>query len=356
MFDDGQPESRAALLPRPPLVRTVETFEHTRQVLLGNARTVILHLDQNFVQHVAEADAGLPTLLAVADRVDDQVDEHLPDVVFVGQHPEGRRQVVGPLDRNPDLLPVGLHLGLLGDLLGQRHHVESLQVELVHAAFEFRNGVEVVDDVDQTVDALLGAFEVFAVDQFVLQPSVQQRRNISLDIEYRGFQFVGHVAQILLAEALGLFQPGDLPVVGVGPGRQLLADVLDALVLQFREDLIGVHVARKHDRIDRLEFVSHVLADDEQRRERHHDEHPDRRAERDPPFDMLYNHTHGDDRRGEQGDPQRRALLCLDVYHRLTSCSFASAGRCICRRCRIRGSRPNRLRCGKNSCARRCRE
>ena len=99
-----------------------------------------------------------------------------------------------------------------------------------------------------------------------------------------------------------------------------------------------------------------VLADDEQRRERHHDEHPDRRAERDPPFDMLYNHTHGDDRRGEQGDPQRRALLCLDVYHRLTSCSFASAGRCICRRCRIRGSRPNRLRCGKNSCARRCRE
>ena len=276
--------------------------------------------------------------------------------MFVGQHPEGRRQVVGPLDRNPDLLPVGLHLGLLGDLLGQRHHVESLQIELVHAAFEFRNGVEVVDDVDQTVDALLGAFEVFAVDQFVLQPSVQQRRNISLDIEYRGFQFVGHVAQILLAEALGLFQPGDLPVVGVGPGRQLLADVLDALVLQFREDLIGVHVARKHDRIDRLEFVSHVLADDEQRRERHHDEHPDRRAERDPPFDMLYNHTHGDDRRGEQGDPQRRALLCLDVYHRLTSCSFASAGRCICRRCRIRGSRPNRLRCGKNSCARRCRE
>ena len=167
---------------------------------------------------------------------------------------------------------------------------------------------------------------------------------------------MGHVAQILLAKALGLFQPGDLPVVGVGPGRQLLADVLDALVLQFREDLVGVHVARKHDRIDRLEFVNHVLADDEQRRERHHDEHPDRRAEHDPPFDMLYNHTHGDDRRGEQGDPQRRALLCLDVYHRLTSCSFASAGRCICRRCRIRGSRPNRLRCGKNSCARRCRE
>ena len=356
MFDDGQPESRAALLPRPPLIRTVEALEHARQILLGDARTVVLDLDQNFVQHVAEPDAGLPALLAVADRVDDQVDEHLPDVVFVGQHPEGRRQVVGPLDRNPDLLPVGLHLGLLGDLPGQRHHVESLQIELVHAAFELRNGIEVIDDVDQAVDALLGAFEVFAVDQLVLQPAVQQRRNIPLDIEYRGFQFVGHVAQILFAEALGLLQPGDLLVVGVGPGRQFLADVLDALVLQFREDLVGVHVARKHDRIDRLEFVSHVLADNEQRRERHHDEHSGRRAERDPPRHVEQRHAYGDDRRGEQGDPQRRPLLCLDVHHRLTSCSFASAGRCICRRCRIRGSRPSRLRCGRNSCARRCRE
>ena len=167
-----------------------------------------------------------------------------------------------------------------------------------------------------------------------------------------------HIAQILLAEALGLLQPGDLPVVGVGPRRELLADVLYALVLEFGEYLVGVHVARKHDRVDRLELVSHILADDEQRCERHHDEHADRRAERDPPHDVQQRHAHGHDDRGEQGNPQRRPLLRFDVHHKLgfTSCNFSSAGRCTCPRCRTRGSPPIPRRSGRNSYARRCRE
>ena len=41
-----------------------------------------------------------------------------------------------------------------------------------------------------------------------------------------------------------------------------------------------------------------------------------KRQERDPPFDMLYNHTHGDDRRGEQGAPQPVSYTHLDVYKR----------------------------------------
>ena len=260
-------------------------------------------------------DARHAALLAVTHRVDDEVDEDLTDIMLVGHHPERRRQVLGPFDRDFDSLPVGLHLGLLGDLLGQRHNVELLQIELVHAALQFRNGIEVVDDVYQAVDALFGTLEVLAVDQLVLQPAVQQGRNVALNIEYRGFQLMRHIAQILLAEALGLLQPGDLPVVGVGPGRELLADVLDPLVFELRENLVGVHIARKYDRIDRFELVSHVLADDEQRRERHHDEHADRRAERDPPHDVQQRHAHGHDDRGEQGYPQRRPLLRFDVHH-----------------------------------------
>ena len=59
VLDDGQSEPRAALLPRTALVRAVEAFENTRQVLLADTRTVVLDLHQNLVEHVAEMDARL---------------------------------------------------------------------------------------------------------------------------------------------------------------------------------------------------------------------------------------------------------------------------------------------------------
>ena len=257
--------------------------------------------------------------------------------MLVGQHPEGRRQVLDPLDRDADVLLVGLDLGLLGDLLGQRHDVELLQVELVHAALELRDRVEVVDDVDQAVDALLGPLEILAVDEFVLQPAVEQRRDVALDVEDRGLQLVRHVAQILLAEPLGLLQPRNLLVVGVGPGGELLADVLHALVLQLGEDLRRVHVARKDDRIDRLELVGHVLADDEERHERHDAERAQQHARHDKPVQLhaaqvKAEEDPGHDQRRQQGDPQRRTFLGFDPYHRPSiSCIAASAGRCTSR-------------------------
>ena len=280
--------------------------------------------------------------------------------MFVGQHPERRRQVVGPLDRDLDPLAVGLHLGLVGDLLGQRHDVEALHIEPVHAALEFRDRIEVIDDVDQTVDAFLGTLEVLAVDQLILQTAVQQGRDIALHVEDRGFQLVRHIAQILLAEVLGLLQAGDLPIVRVGPGRQLLADVLDLLVLEFGEDLVGMHVAREDDRIDRLELVGHILADDEQRNEHHGREGAQQHDDRCDPADLHPLRLHrkkqpGRDGRGQQADPDRCGLLGFDRNHGVTSCSCASDGRCTCPRCRIRGSRPTPRRCGRNSYARTCR-
>ena len=260
-------------------------------------------------------DARLSALLAVTDRIDDQVYHHLTDIVLVGQHPERRRQVFGPFDRNLDPLFVGLHLGLLGDLLGQRNDVEPLHLQAVHVAFEFGDRIEVVHDVDQTVDALFGPFEVFAVDQLVLQSAVQQRRDISLNIEDRGFQLMRHIAEVLFAELLGLLQAGDLLVVGIGPRRKLLADILDVLVLQFGENLVGVHVARKDDRIDRLELVGHVLADDEQRHESHDDENAGGGAERHPPDHIEQGRRHGDDDRSEECDQKRRPLLCFNIHH-----------------------------------------
>ena len=282
-------------------------LEDARNVLLADALAVVLHLDQDPVEHVAEPDVRRAALAAVVDRVDDEIDQHLTDVVLVGQHPEGRRQVAGTLHANADMLAVGLHLGLLRDLARQRHDVELLHLQAVHAAFELRNGIEVVHDVDEPVDALLGPFEELAVDQLVLQTAVEQGRDIALDIENGGFQLVGHIAEVLLAEALRLLETRDLLVVRVGPGGQLLADVLHTLVLELIEDFGRVHVAREDDRIDRLQLVGHVFANDEQRREHHDAERSERQ------------HQHIEPRRlqrdADRRDEQRSALLGLDRDH-----------------------------------------
>lgn len=97
MLDDRQSEARAALLARTSLVRTVEPLENTGYVLLGDTDTVVLDLDEDLVQHVAELDPRQTTLLAVTDRVDDQIDQHMSDKMLVGADPERRRQAVGPL-------------------------------------------------------------------------------------------------------------------------------------------------------------------------------------------------------------------------------------------------------------------
>ena len=124
-----------------------------------------------------------------------------------------------------------------------------------------------------------------------------------------------HIAEVLFAELLGLLQAGDLLVVGIGPRRKLLADILDVLVLQFGENLVGVHVARKDDRIDRLELVGHVLADDEQRHESHDDENAGGGAERHPPDHIEQGRRHGDDDRSEECDQKRRPLFCFNIHH-----------------------------------------
>lgn len=135
----------------------------------------------------------------------------------------GDGRLSAPADRQRDLFLSGLHLALVGYLLGECDDVERLAFHLVHVAFEPRYGVEVVDYVYETVDALLCAFKVCAVDEFVLKASVEQSRNVTLDIENRGFKFVCHIAEILFAEFLGLLEACYLLVVVVGPSGQLCA-------------------------------------------------------------------------------------------------------------------------------------
>jgi hypothetical protein len=46
VFDNGQPEARAAMLTRPALVDSEKTLKHTRNVFSLDPHAVILNLDQ----------------------------------------------------------------------------------------------------------------------------------------------------------------------------------------------------------------------------------------------------------------------------------------------------------------------
>lgn len=208
-----------------------------------------------------------------------------------------------------------LDLGLLGDFAREGYDVELFHLQPRHIAFQLGDGIQVIDDIDEPVDAFLRAFEVLAVNQVVLQAAVEQRRDIPLHVENRGFELMGHVAQVLLAELFGLLQAGDLLVVGVGPRGELLGDVLHMLVLELGENFARMHVAREDDRIDRLELVSHVFADDKQREQRHRHESRPGDTEHQPPHGAQQRHHQRDDGCGAGRDEQGRPLLGFDRNH-----------------------------------------
>ena len=90
VFHNREAQACATLLARAPLVGAVETLKDSGYILFGNASAVVAHLDEHLVKQVYEFDGGAATLVAVADRVDYEVYEHLLDVVAVGLHPYGR--------------------------------------------------------------------------------------------------------------------------------------------------------------------------------------------------------------------------------------------------------------------------
>ena len=123
-----------------------------------------------------------------------------------------------------------------------------------------------------------------------------------------------HVSQILLAELFGLLEAGDLHIVGFGPCRQLLGDVLHMFVLQLIKDLVRMHIARKDDRIDRFELVGDIFADHEECKERHGQERADGHTQHNPPHDMGQRHGYGNDHGRQQGHKQGRSLFRFDGH------------------------------------------
>ena len=173
--------------------------------------------------------------------------------MLVGTDPERRRQAVGPPHLNLDPLLVSFDFGLLGNLARHGGDIERLHFQTRHIALKFGNGIQIIDDVDQTIDIFSARSRYL---RLISRPPDRRRAmsKYTLNIENRGFQLVGHITQILLAERLRFLESRDLLVVGIRPGGQLLGNVFDMLVLELIQNLLRMHVAAKYDRVDRLQL------------------------------------------------------------------------------------------------------
>ena len=168
----------------------------------------------------------------------------------------------------------GLHFYGIGDFVHQGDDIETFLVEDQHARFEFRYLFQVLHDIDQPVYAFFGAFQVFAVDVFVLQSAVEQGQDVALYRKNRGFDFVRHIAEELFAVSFVLFEPGDFLCIFFGPKVQFVLDLFDQIAC--RRQLVRFDIFGEQHLIDRFDPVTHEQVETETGREIHDREHASR--------------------------------------------------------------------------------
>ena len=179
MFYDGEAQSGSPLFPRTAFIDAEKALENARNVLFRNTYPVVGHFDHYPVEHVDETDRGATSFAAVFDRIGQQVGYDLTDSSPVGENIYGRLGYARA-DFDGDAVCSGLHFYGIGDFVHQGDDIETFLVEDQHARFEFRYLFQVLHDIDQPVYAFFGAFQVFAVDVFVLQSAVEQGQDCLL--------------------------------------------------------------------------------------------------------------------------------------------------------------------------------
>src|SRR5215469_8824055 len=85
-LDDGEPESRAALLARARDIDTVEALEHVRQCLGRDADAVVGDIENREVAFAPHRQAYLAPARGVLDGVVEQIDDHLLQARPVALH------------------------------------------------------------------------------------------------------------------------------------------------------------------------------------------------------------------------------------------------------------------------------
>ncbi len=222
---NGEAEAGAALVARPGFVGTVETFKDTGDVIVRNADAVVGDIDEDVRAHVHDGYRGPAVFLPVIDGVHHEIVDHLLHPLPVGDDFDGLAVISA--EGELDAPRLRLEIKHVERFLHERHDIESLRMQLELTRLKARDGLEILNDGDHPVDALLRPLEVKAVDRRILKTAVKQREDVALNIEDGRLQFMGYIADELFPVFFELLQLLDLLGLQVGPVFNLPVDAGD---------------------------------------------------------------------------------------------------------------------------------
>ena len=236
VLNDSEAEPCPSLFARTALVGTEKTSEDMREVLFGYPYAVIGNLDTHLFEHIHETYTGLSAIVAIAYGVGYKVGQYLFYVFFVGVD---HYRHFDFLNGYADPALVCLIFEDVDKFVGEKHDVEITFLEVYGPGLDLGYHIEVRYYPHKAVYVLFRAKQILPVYFLVLQGAVEQCGYIALDVEYRGFEFVGYVPDKFTAELLVGQQPFDLLLAGLDPLRYFVAYVFhnavvrDELALKF---------------------------------------------------------------------------------------------------------------------------
>src|SRR5262245_17469407 len=254
MLHNGQAEPGSALVTRTAFVHPVEAFKKPGNMLRLNPDAVVVYLDHDAGFHVVDAYIGSPARLSVFDGIHQQIHQHLPDPFLIGKHKAGSLAVV--LRCQGNVAFAGLQLERLKHIFHQVGDVEGALFEDHLARLQLGDRLQVVDDQAEAFDGTRRPLQVLDVDVLVLHSSVQERMDVSLDVEDGRLQFVRDVSQELFAEGFGLAEFFDFFAAVALPVLDFAVHIADDVGVQvdFLQRLFPAHLPAQDGLVDDLYF------------------------------------------------------------------------------------------------------
>jgi hypothetical protein len=165
------------------------------------------------VVHVEEADLGFPVFPAIFDAVVDQVRHRLSDFLMVGINIDCFLIAFAEFEARIFFFRPGLED--FKNLFGKGHDVEIRVFRFELTGFQEGDFLEVIHDIDHSVNALFGPVKVFFVDGGVVDAPVEQGKHVTLYVKNGCFQLMRDIADefpSVLGKHFQLFNLFRLPV------------------------------------------------------------------------------------------------------------------------------------------------
>ena len=172
VFDDGQAESGAAHFAGTGAVDAVEALEDSRQILLGDAQSVV----GDFNDHMTDLDfrqhADTAIFARVLDGVVDEIGNRALEIVGVA---DDRWQLVGSGDGELLAFAGGGGGEQVGRLANDGRQVDALQPWKARLAFQTRKLQQIVDEIAQLDRMLLYGVQKLRADDRVFDRPIPER-------------------------------------------------------------------------------------------------------------------------------------------------------------------------------------